>query len=289
MLRKMHWVVLWGAAGLGCSGDIQGLTDGDETDQFTTTAEPPGASDDDSVVPNDTPDVAYATVGQRARVTAQSGLHLRTGPSTSYAIILTMPYGATVNVVAASGGWYKVTYSGHTGWASGAYLATIASGGGGTASTSPIDRAINRARSGVGFSYHWGGGCWDPGSGHPGACYGNCPNCTHSGTWGADCSGYVAKIWQVPGASALTSCVHPYSTYNFRYTRAHWYPVARSNAKRGDALVHHEGGAGHVFLFESGDGWGWIRAYEAKGCSYGIQHDNRMAASNYIAIRRNGY
>ena len=287
MLKELHWVVLCGWAGLGCQGEIvQGLTDGDESDQMTSTALPPGTDIADTAEGNDTPEVAYATVGQKARVTAQSGLHLRTGPSTNYAIILTMPYGAIVNVIASSSGWYRVTYGSHTGWSSGAYLATVTSTSSGTTA---VDHAIDRARSGVGFSYHWGGGCWDPSSSHHGACYGNCPNCSHSGTWGADCSGYVAKIWQVPGPSALTACTHPYSTYNFRYTTAHWRPVARSNAHRGDALVHHESGSGHIFLFESGDGWGWMRAYEAKGCSYGIQHDTRMAASNYIAIRRTGY
>ena len=288
MIRKL--IVLGGMAGLwfGCSGDISGgLTDGDESDQMTVTALPPGADEADAVDSNDTPELAYATVGQRARVTATSGLHLRTGPSTNYAIILTMPYNSVVDVTGSSSGWYKVVYSGRSGWASGAYLSTIMTpgGGGGTA----VDHAISRAQSGVGFSYHWGGGCWNPGSSAHGSCYGNCPSCTHYGTWGADCSGYVAKVWQVPGPSALTSCVHPYSTYNFRYTRAHWSPVSRSSSRRGDAFVHHESGSGHIFLKESGDGWGWMRAYEAKGCSYGILHDTRMAASNYIAIRRSGY
>jgi len=280
----------WLALGLlaGCMGDVgavdQPLDPGalfDQTDE----------SDSPETIPIDEeetgdPPLAYALVGHKARVTAQSGLHLRTGPSTSYAIILTMPDGAEVNVIGVSGGWNKVTYAGRTGWASATYLHTEApTGAGGTA----VDAAIMRAQSGVRFSYHWGGGCWDPGSTAYGACYGNCPNCTHAGRWGADCSGYLAKVWQVPGSIALTTCSHPYSTYNFRYTRAHWSPVARSSARRGDALVHHENGAGHIFLFESGDGWGWMRAYEAKGCSYGIQHDTRMASRNYIAIRRNGF
>jgi hypothetical protein len=30
-------------------------------------------------------------------------------------------------------------------------------------------------------------------------------------------------------------------------------------------------------------------AYEAKGCSYGIQHDSRMVTSDYKPIRRDGY
>jgi hypothetical protein len=78
-----------------------------------------------------------------------------------------------------------------------------------------VGHAIQRAQSGVGFSYKWGGGCWSPGSTSYGACYGSCPNCSHSGSWGADCSGFVAKVWQVPGNEDLTSCDHPYSTVNF--------------------------------------------------------------------------
>ncbi|MFJ2618906.1 SH3 domain-containing protein [Glutamicibacter sp. NPDC087344] len=57
----------------------------------------------------------------------QDELNLRTGSSTAYSIIIEMPRGARVDVSArASNGWYKVTYMGHTGWASGSYLARTA-------------------------------------------------------------------------------------------------------------------------------------------------------------------
>lgn len=58
-----------------------------------------------------------------ATVTA-TALNLRSGPSTSYSVLMTMPQGATVTVVSGpSNGWYNVTYQGTTGWASAAYLA----------------------------------------------------------------------------------------------------------------------------------------------------------------------
>lgn len=58
-----------------------------------------------------------------ATVTA-SALNLRSGPSTAYDILLTMPNGATVEIIAGpSNGWYNVSYDGTTGWCSGAYLA----------------------------------------------------------------------------------------------------------------------------------------------------------------------
>src|SRR5262245_26939873 len=205
----------------GCGGEV---LDGDESDSQEEGMDPGEQSQ------------ALAVVGQKARVTASSGLNLRTGAGTGYSVILTMPQGAEVSVIGASSGWYKVTYGSHTGWCSGLYLTPVAGGGGGGGSSggsSEIDKAIQRAQSGVGFSYHWGAGCWSPGGAH-GACYGSCPNCTHSGTWGADCSGYVAKIWQVPGASALTTCQHPYSTYNFYNQSTHWGNVSRGSVKRGD-------------------------------------------------------
>jgi hypothetical protein len=148
---------------------------------------------------------------------------------------------------------------------------------------------VQRAQSGVGFSYWWGHGRWIPGglsSSNKGVCTGSCPNCSHTGGYGADCSGYVGKIWQV-GANGSDPTVdgHPYSTSTFVGSSSSWSTVARGNALKGDALVYNQNGAGHIFLYESGDGWGSMWAYEAKGCSYGIVHDLRTASSAYKAIR----
>lgn len=151
-----------------------------------------------------------------------------------------------------------------------------------------VSQAIAMAETGVGFSYKWGGGCWKAGGAH-GACYGSCPNCTHSGSWGADCSGYVAKVWQLPGPSATSTCSHPYSTVNFNKDTSMWRTVSRGQVKRGDAFVYNSGGAGHIFLFDRGDPWGSVVAYEASGCSAGIRHGSRSAGSAYHAIRRAGF
>lgn len=260
----------------GCAGQPQNGT-GDESDSPVNT----------TVFSED-----GAIVGQKASVTASDGLNLRTGPSTSNAIILVMPHGTVVQVTATSNGWYKVDDNGHVGWCSGLYLNPVSSGGGGNnpppAGNSAVDEAIARAQSGVGFSYHWGGGCWESGGSH-GACYGSCPNCTHSGTCGADCSGYVAKVWQVPGKSATSTCEHPYSTVNFNNSHDHWYDVSRSTVKRGDAFVYNSGSEGHIFIYDSGDAWGWATAYECKGCSYGCVKDSRTVYSIYKPIRREGF
>lgn len=262
-------LILWMVMSAACAGDIGGA-EGDDGDDGTAV----------------TLDPLAAVVGGRARVTASSGLRLRSSPNTSSNILEVMPRGSLVDVLAKSGGWYSVRYSSTTGWASGDYLEAASDSSTPPPSSSPsIEAAIERARSGVGFSYHWGGGCWSPGSGSKGACYGSCPNCSHSGTWGADCSGYVSKVWQVPGQEALTHCSHPYNTTSFYDTTPHWRSVSRSSAKQGDAFVRR----GHIFIFDRGDAWGSMITYEAKGCSYGIVHSNRTADSSYKVIRRNGY
>lgn len=51
-------------------------------------------------------------------------LNLRTGPGTSYSIILTIPKGSTVSVLSTSNGWFKVTYKDTTGYVYSAYLAS---------------------------------------------------------------------------------------------------------------------------------------------------------------------
>jgi uncharacterized protein YraI len=213
-------------------------------------------------------------------------LNLRTGPSTSYAVKLVMPSGALSRAVrtSPSNGWYEINYQGHVGWSSGTYLKVdqVPSGA--------RDEAVARGISVWGFSYRWGGGAWDPTSQSPGACYGSCPDCTHSGTWGADCSGFVAKVWVVPPSNApLTLASHPYNTSSFRNGSNYWSTVTRSNALRADALVYHTNGAGHIFLFTGGDPWNSMQAIECRGCTDGCVYNTRTASSAYIAIRRDGY
>ncbi len=98
----------------------------------------------------------------------------------------------------------------------------------------------------------------------------------------------MAKVWQVPSPSPVSTNSHPYSTYNFRYESQHWSQVSRSDAVRGDAMVYRNSGntGGHVMIYESGDPWGQAWTYEARGCSSGIVHNLRSIGSTYVAIRR---
>lgn len=171
-------------------------------------------------------------------------------------------------------------------------LVTVGLGRPSLASAAPpaMTRAeiMERAGYGVGYSYWWGHGCWRTDGQSLGSCSGSCPSCTHSGSYGADCSGYVAKAWQVPNAIALTQDAHPYSTYNFRWETTWWNQVAWGSAQLADAFVYRnsENTGGHIILYESGDPWGSIWSLEAKGCSYGIVRNLKQLTTAYVAIRR---
>ncbi len=240
------------------------------------------------------------TVGASLKTTAN--LNLRSGPSTSNSVRLVMPSGSSVTVMAAapSGGFYSVKYNGTTGWSSGQYLkldtGTGGTGGGGGTTTPPAGiedstrgGAVERAKSAVGATYWWGHGRWFPyqqGGSNAGSCSGSCPNCSHSGSTGADCSGYVAKLWQIPSSNdRLTVDSHPYSTASFVSDTSAWRTVSRDNVAQADAFVYRSGSAGHIFLYDSGDAWGWMVAYEAKGCSAGVVKNSRTVTSAYHAIR----
>lgn len=164
-----------------------------------------------------------------------------------------------------------------------------------TASAAPapmtVAAIIALSKSVVGFSYWWGHGRWNNGGTDKGSCKGNCgscgcPSCTHSGGNGADCSGFVAKAWQVPGPTAITNDGHPYSTWSFAGSSPNWTPVLKGNLKQGDALVHNDGSSGHIMIYSSGDPWGNSWAYECKGCSYGCVYDLRPIYAYYLGRHR---
>jgi hypothetical protein len=226
---------------------------------------------------------------------ATTNVNLRNGASTNDTVLHVIPQDdmvVTVNRTTALNGFMNVKHGGVEGFAYAAYLTDKPPAMMPPPSNSR-DEAIANAKTGVGFSYWWGHGRWllsGPTSQNKGTCNGSCPSCTHGGSYGADCSGYVAKLWQVPSSNTDVSVdSHPYSTWNFQNQTTHWSGVDRANVLPGDAMVYNDGSAGHIFLYEKGDGWGSMWAYEAKGCSYGIVHNLRTATNAYKAIRRNGW
>lgn len=54
-----------------------------------------------------------------------ANLNMRTGTGTGYAIITTIPSGTKLESLGTSSGWYKVSYSGRTGWVSGGYVSVL--------------------------------------------------------------------------------------------------------------------------------------------------------------------
>jgi len=145
---------------------------------------------------------------------------------------------------------------------------------------------IDLAESGVGYSYWWGHGCWREDGEQTGSCSGSCPSCTHSGSYGADCSGFASKVWQVPEASDVTVNQHPYSTWHFYNESTHWYRIERSELQEGDALVRRNASGGHIIIFASKNERGY-QVYECNSCRRGCIFQTRTTlGSEYVAIRR---
>jgi hypothetical protein len=152
-----------------------------------------------------------------------------------------------------------------------------------------------RAESVKGFSYKWGGDQWDSAgvtASNAGKCItsdpNGCPNCTHQGDWGADCSGFLQKAWGVPEGNIDTK-LHNYN-YNapaFAVDRAGtWSTVPIEYSIPGDALVN----TSHVMLLSDGDpttnDWTTI---ECVGCAWGckaVVHHAPANASKWHVIRR---
>lgn len=253
------------------------------------------------------------TVAVGTKVKTLSDLNLRSGPSTGNKVLRVIPKGSTVTIASSTpkSSFYQVKHDGLTGWAHGSYLALSSAGGGGSSGgsgsggsstggggsssggSSVRDSAVNVAKSGVGFSYWWGHGRWrpeGPSSSTKGTCSGSCPSCSHGGQYGADCSGYLAKIWQVPSSNNdITKDSHPYSTAEFNENSSQWSIINRNSMLKADAMVYRSGGAGHIILYSSGDGWGSLNAYECKSCSAGCVFNTRTVSSSYKAIRRKGW
>lgn len=224
-----------------------------------------------------------------------TNVNFRKGPGTSYSIIRVLSEGTeviTVEQTQPSNKFYKVQQQGTIGWVHGAYLEIVSSQVNiNDAGPISVDRAeiIARAKSSVNYSYWWGNARWKNDGTDLGSCSGSCPNCSHSGLYGADCSGMVAKAWIVPASNNdITVNKHPYSTIDFNVDKNEWYSVSRSLLQPGDALVYNSNGSGHIVIYELGDGWGTLRVYECRGCSYGCVNDLRSLSSSYHVIRKVG-
>ncbi|MBW8383577.1 MAG: SH3 domain-containing protein, partial [Youngiibacter sp.] len=94
------------------------------TAYLTMAAPAPAPVPEPTPQPEPTPEPApvpapvISTVERKTTV----NLNMRTGPGTSYGIIVTIPKDSSVTAEAESNGWVKVTYSGKTGYVASQYL-----------------------------------------------------------------------------------------------------------------------------------------------------------------------
>jgi hypothetical protein len=283
---------------VGCAGELSGVTEEErEATEFGDPEEP-----EEGV----RSPFAYFPTGTKVEVcNTHVGLNNRSGPGTKYRVLRLLPNGARATTTKRSGSWYRLDLeSGGSGWSYYRYLCKVSSSSPSpsptpspTPSPSPgfgvsRDGIINTAKVYVGFSYWWGGAKlpnpWDnPQSKPKGKCYSSSYK-GHSGSYGADCSGYVGKVWHLPPALPFTSNKHPYSTYSFYHNKSYWSHISRSSTKRADAMVYRGSKGGHIVIYEKGDPWGSVWTYEARGCSYGVRHNLRTLSSSYRSRRRNG-
>lgn len=301
---------------VGCGSAADPVVGGDPADIYGAEIPAEGDLGDDGAIGDDgddgvlsdealvavdesVPGSAVPFAGTKTATTT-GNLNLRKGPGASYAILAVMPAGSVVTVLdpTPKNAYLQVVFNGTTGWAHSAYLESGGTTSGGTSGPVDIDgpaspdNTIARAKAAVGFSYWWGGGAWlasGATASNRGSCSGSCPSCSHSGKYGADCSGLVAKAWQF-GIKALEVNSLPYGTIHFNKDVAgKWSTVSRGSLQKGDALVYNTNGAGHIVIYEKGDGWGAPTVYECRGCSYGCVYNTRSFTSNYHGIRRAGF
>lgn len=144
---------------------------------------------------------------------------------------------------------------------------------------------INLGKPAVGHGYNWSHGYWTSDGSNKTAC--TTQGDDYNG-YGADCSGFVAKVWQVPSPTPVEQDTHPYGTEAFRFSNTHWEQIPRADVKRADAFVHRNetNTAGHIVLVDSQTNNGYL-VYEANGCIKGIIHQEKSLDSSYVAIRRN--
>lgn len=88
---------------------------------------------------------------QTGKVTAKSGVNVRTGPGTSYSKIGAIAYGTTFEILGSSNGWYKMKYQNKDGYVCGDYIEVSGSSSGKTGYVN-VDSSLN-VRKGPGTSY----------------------------------------------------------------------------------------------------------------------------------------
>jgi hypothetical protein len=143
--------------------------------------------------------------------------------------------------------------------------------------------------------YQWGGGCWndndvDDAPGDP-------PQDSNTGGEGADCSGFVFKVWR---ESTNESDAGAYQWNKLRYIHGPYYALRFKNGDGAPNVTYWKGGLirmdglakeGHIGLIYAPNSDGTDQIIEAKGEAYGTNIWTRTyrGDSAYGGVRRLGW
>lgn len=81
---------------------------------------------------------------KQAKITASGGLNLRESPSSSGAMLVTIPQGTIITLLEEQSGWYKATYNSQTGWVAADYLTLVDSSNANSDSSKPPQTETKR-------------------------------------------------------------------------------------------------------------------------------------------------
>ena len=199
----------------------------------TTTTEPAPSQPEEPVQEKESLTSVDADYG----IVNGSGCRMRSEPNTNCTILGVYNRGTKMSVLGMTNNWYKVQYSGKTGYMrsdlmildDGDSSSDSSSGNsGGSESTSNIrDRIVNFALRYEGYAYVWGGESLAEG--------------------GFDCSGFVYYVYKTNFG------------YNMERTASQQYAkngtwVSRSNIRKGDVIFFSDDGYGvtHVGIYIGG-------------------------------------
>ena len=138
-----------------------------------------------------------------------AGVNLREGPSTAYTSKRVLMAGTSVTVNGKSGQWYRVDYSGISGYIHGDYL-SLGAAGQPSGGSSAGEKIVSKAKQYLGVRYVYGG----------------------TSPSGFDCSGFVYYVYKQCGYSITRTA----TAQNSVGTK-----VARSDLQPGDIIIFYNG------------------------------------------------
>ena len=209
-----------------------------------------------------------------ARVTGD-GLNLRSGAAASGAVLATASRGEYVDVSGFENGWFRVQYSGKTGYMSGDYLTLAAArpAAPAPAPTAPTPPAVPAPGPRPGLAP-----LAPPFVGHAPHVYGG------AGPAGFDCSGFTMYIYGQFGIRLPHG-----ATDQMRYGAA----VDRSQLQPGDLIFFHDdyyssSTASHCGIYVGNDQFVHASTYGSGGVLLTALNGNPYYSAHYIAARRMG-